>query len=131
MLTFMPDVVALIAAVVVGVIVLWAGATKLVTGGAWHESVVSAGVPRVVLRGLPFVEVGLGALTVVRLWLPVVPLMLAGLLVLFTLWIVAAMQREVVPPCACFGSRASEPVGWKHVGRNVALLALAGLAAFG
>ena len=127
----MPDVVALIAAVVVGVIVVWAGAAKLVSGGAWHESVASAGVPMVVLRGLPFVEVGLGALTVVRLWLPVVPLALALLLVLFTLWIVAAMRREVVPPCACFGSRASEPVGWKHVARNIGLLALAGIAAFG
>ena len=127
----MPDVVALIAAVAVGVTVVWAGATKLVSGGAWHESVDSAGVPRVVLRGLPFVELGLGSLTVVRLWLPVVPLMLAGLLVLFTLWIVSAMRRDVVPPCACFGSRASEPVGWKHVGRNIVLLALACIAAFG
>ena len=127
----MPDVVALIAAVVVGVIVVWAGAAKLVSGGAWHESVASAGVPRVVLRGLPFVEVTLGSLTVVRLWLPVVPLALALLLVLFTLWIVAAMRREVVPPCACFGSRASEPVGWKHVARNIGLLSLAGIAAFG
>ena len=131
MLTFMPDVVALIAAIAVGVIVVWAGATKLVSGGTWHESVDSAGVPRVVLRGLPFVELGLGSLTVVRLWLPVVPLMLAGLLALFTLWIVSAMRRDVVPPCACFGSRVTEPVGWKHVGRNIVLLALAGLAAFG
>jgi uncharacterized membrane protein YphA (DoxX/SURF4 family) len=131
MLTSMPDVVALIAAVVVGVIVVYAGATKLVSGGAWHESVASADLPRVVLRGLPILEVTLGSLTVVRLWLPVVPLMLVGLLVLFTLWIVSAMRREVVPPCACFGSRASEPVGWKHVGRNVALLALACIAAFG
>ena len=131
MLAHMPDVVALAAAVVVGVVVVWAGAAKLVSGGAWYESVISAGVPPVLLRGLPILEITLGSLTVVRLWLPFIPLILAGLLTLFTLWIVVVMRREVVPPCACFGSRASEPVGWKHVGRNVALLALSCIAAFG
>lgn len=131
MLALMPDIVALLAAVVVGFIVMWAGATKLISGGAWRDSVAASGVPTRVLQTLPFVEVVLGALTVVRWGVPVAPLLLAALLALFTLWILVVMRREVVPPCACFGSRASEPVGWKHVVRNVALLALAGIAAAG
>lgn len=130
MLTAMPDVVGLCAAVLVGVVVVWAGATKVVAGSSWSDGVTSAGIPRWMLSSLPFLEVVIGALTAVRLWVPVIPLVLAGLLMAFTVWILVAMQSDDVPTCACFGTTSKKPIGWRHVARNSALIALAGSAAF-
>jgi len=131
MLTLMPDAVGVIAAVVVGLIVVWAGAAKLLSGESWRSTVDAPGVPKLVLLALPFVEVALGSLAVVRLWVPVVPVTIAGMLVLFTGWILMMMGRDVAPTCACFGSRSIQPVGWRHVARNIGLIALAALAAVG
>ena len=130
MLTDMPDVVGLGSAVVVGVVVVWAGASKLVAGSSWSDGVASAGVPRWMLSRLPLLEVVIGALTAVRSWVPVIPLVLAGLLMAFTAWIVVAMRSDDVPTCACFGSTSKKPIGWRHVARNSALIALAASAAF-
>ena len=130
MLTDMPDVVGLGSAVVVGVVVVWAGASKLVAGSSWSDGVASAGVPRWMLSPLPLLEVVIGALTAVRLWVPVIPLVLAGLLMAFTAWIVVAMRRDDMPTCACFGSMSKKPIGWRHVARNSALIALAASATF-
>ena len=126
----MPDVVGLGSAVVVGVVVVWAGASKLVAGSSWSDDAASAGVPRWMLSPLPHLEVGVGALTAVRLWVPVMPLVLAGLLMAFTAWILVAMRKDDVPTCACFGSMSKKPIGWRHVARNLALIALAASASF-
>lgn len=130
MLTLMPDAVGVMAAVVVGLVVVWAGAAKLVSGETWRSTVDAPGVPKLVLLALPFVEVALGSLAVVRLWVPVVPVAIAGMLALFTGWILVMMRRDVVPTCACFGSRSIQPVSWRHVARNAGLVALAAIAAF-
>ena len=130
MLAAMPDVVGLGSAVVVGVVVVWAGASKLVAGSSWFDGVASAGVPRWILSPLPLVEVVIGALTAVRLWLPVIPLVLTGLRWAFTAWILVAIRSNDVPTCACFGSASKKPIGWRHIARNSALIALAVSAAF-
>lgn len=126
----MPDVVGLGSAVVVGVVVVWAGASKLVVGSSWSDGVASAGVPRWILSPLPLLEVVIGALTAVRFWVPVIPLVLAGLLIVFTAWILVSIRSDDVPTCACFGSTSKKPVGWRHVVRNSVLIAFAGTAAF-
>lgn len=126
----MPDVVGVGSAVVVGVVVVWAGASKLVVGSSWSDGVASAGVPRWILSPLPLVEVVIGALTAVRFWVPVIPLVLAGLLIVFTAWILVSIRSDDVPTCACFGSTSKKPVGWRHVVRNSVLIAFAGTAAF-
>ena len=130
MLTAMPDVVGLGSAVVVGGVVVWAGASKLVVGSSWSDGVASAGVPRWILSPLPLLEVVIGALTAVRFWVPVIPLVLTGLLLAFTTWIVVAIRSDDVPTCACFGSASKKPIGWRHVARNSVLIALAASAAF-
>ena len=117
----MPDVVGLGSALVVGVVVVWAGASKLLAGSSWYDGVASAGLPRWIL---------IGALTAVRLWVPVIPLVLAGLLMAFTGWILVAIRKDDVPTCACFGSMSKKPIGWRHVARNSVLIALAASAAF-
>ena len=126
----MPDVVGLGSAVVVGGVVVWAGASKLVVGSSWSDGVASAGVPRWILSPLPLLEVVIGALTAVRFWVPVIPLVLTGLLLAFTTWIVVAIRSDDVPTCACFGSASKKPLGWRHVARNSVLIALAASAAF-
>ena len=88
----------------------------------------SAGVPRWILNPLPLLEVIIGALTAVRLWVPVIPLVLAGLLMAFTGWILVAIRKDDVPTCACFGSMSKKPIGWRHVARNSVLIALAASA---
>ena len=130
MLTAMPDVVGLGSAVVVGVVVVWAGASKLAVGSSWSDGVASADVPRWILSPLPLLEVVIGALTAVRFWVPVIPLVLTGLILAFTTWIVVAIRSDDVPTCACFGSASKKPIGWRHVVRNSALIALAVSAAF-
>ena len=126
----MPDVVGLGSAVVVGVVVVWAGASKLVAGSSWSDGVASAGVPSWILYPLPLLEVIIGALTAVRSWVPVIPLVLAGLLMAFTWWMIVAIRKDDVPTCACFGSMSKKPIGWRHVVRNTVLIALAASAAF-
>ena len=126
----MPDVVGLGSAIVVGVVVVWAGASKLVVGSSWSDGVASAGVPRWILSPLPLLEVVFGALTAVRFWVPVIPLVLTGLLLAFTAWILVSMRSDDVPTCACFGSTSKKPVSWRHVVRNSVLIAFAGTAAF-
>lgn len=126
----MPDVVGLGSAVVVGVVVVWAGASKLVAGSSWSDGVASAGVPSWILYPLPLLEVIIGALTAVRSWVPVIPLVLAGLLMAFTGWMIVAIRKDDVPTCACFGSMSKKPIGWRHVVRNTVLIALAASAAF-
>ena len=126
----MPDVVGLGSAVVVGVVVVWAGASKLVVGSSWSDGVASAGVPRWILSPLPLLEVVIGALTAVRFWVPVIPLVLTGLLTAFTAWILVAIRSDDVPTCVCFGSASKKPIGWWHVARNSALIVLAASAAF-
>ena len=126
----MPDVVGLGSAVVVGGVVVWAGASKLVVGSSWSDGVASAGVPRWILSPLPLLEVVIGALTAVRFWVPVIPLVLTGLILAFTTWIVVAIRSDDVPTCACFGSASKKPIGWRHVARNSVLIALAASAAF-
>ncbi len=126
----MPDVVGLGSAVVVGVVVVWAGASKLVAGSSWSDGVASAGVPSWILYPLPLLEVIIGALTAVRSWVPVIPLVLAGLLMAFTGWMLVAIRKDDVPICACFGSTSKKPIGWRHVVRNTVLIALTASAAF-
>ena len=94
-------------------------------GSSWSDGVASAGVPRWILSPLPLLEVVIGALTAVRFWVPVIPLVLTGLLLAFTTWIVVAIRSDDVPTCACFGSASKKPIGWRHVVRNSALIALA------
>ncbi len=48
----------------------------------------------------------------------------AGLLTAFTVGIATSLIRGNRNPCRCFG-RSETPLGYRHVGRNIALLAVA------
>jgi hypothetical protein len=49
----------------------------------------------------------------------------AALLVAFTALLIVRLSQGRRPPCACFGSLSSKPIGWIDVARNTLLLAIA------
>jgi uncharacterized membrane protein YphA (DoxX/SURF4 family) len=112
-------------AVVVGVAFVAAGVFKLIDGPAWPKQAADMGVARPVAMVVPWAEIVIGVLLVVQLFEPWVALAAVGLLVVFTIVIVRRLLDGSRPPCACFGSRSTRPLGAYHVVRNGVLVALA------
>jgi hypothetical protein len=68
-----------------------------------------------------------------KLFITMVMVLLAfvaiGLLTVFTVMIAAKLRRGEHPPCACFGAWSAKPIGGGHIARNLALIAVAVVAA--
>lgn len=119
---------ALAAGLLVGVVLLVAGAAKLASP-LWPVQAAELGAPRWAVPVVPWVEVALGSLLAARVLPPVVGVVAAGLLAAFTGLLVTRLAQGRRPPCACFG-RSARPLGPGSVVRNVVLTALALVAAF-
>ena len=89
------------------------------------------GAPAVVVPVLPWFEIVLGAVLVVQVARVPAAAVAAVVLVAFTALIVRRLAQGEHPPCACFGAWSAKPLGWSHVVRNVALIALAVVAMVG
>ena len=113
------------ASIVVGLVLCAAAFTKLRTGRGWESQGRDLGVPLTVLPVVPWIELGLGALLVVRLAWFAASVAAIGLLVTFTGIVLMNLARGRRPVCACFGSLGATPIGPWHVWRNVALIVLA------
>lgn len=120
-----------IARIAVGVAFVVAGATKLAAGRAWPEQARGLGVDGRVAAVLPWIELVLGATTVVGVVEPWPIGACAVLLAAFTVVIAARLRRGEHPPCACFGAWSARPIGGGHLARNATLLALAVVGAVG
>jgi hypothetical protein len=118
-------VVGTLAAVIVGVAFLVAGASKIVAREAWPAQARDLGAPAIVVPVLPVVEIVLGALLTAQVAVPVVGALTLVLLAAFTALIGLRLAQGRRPACACFGAWSSSPIGAGHVIRNVALMALA------
>ena len=119
-----------VAAVLLGVVFLVSGGSKLAAGPAWPDQARGLGAPPVVVPVLPWLEIVLGALLVVQL-APVLAASIAlVVLVAFTALIVRRLAEGAHPPCACFGAWSSKPLGRGHVARNVGFMALGVVALF-
>jgi hypothetical protein len=74
---------------------------------------------------LPWFEIVLGAVLVVQ----VAPVLAAAtafvVLAVFTALIARRLSQGQHPPCACFGTWSTKPLGRSHLVRNVAFMALA------
>lgn len=125
------SVAATVAAVVVGVTFVAAGVLKLADGPAWTRQAADLGVRRPVAVAVPWVEVVVGATLVAQVARPWPALAAVAMLVAFTVVVVRRILDGSRPPCACFGSRSSRPLGPRQVVRNVGLLALAVVALVG
>lgn len=113
-----------------GLVLLWAGAAKLVQP-AWPATAAAFGAPRRLIPVLPWVELGLGALLVPGVGMPWTALAALCLLGAFTAALAVNLRRGTAAPCGCFGETSPAPVGWDSLLRNVLLCVLAVLAAVG
>jgi peroxiredoxin len=121
----------LIAHLLLAIVFVVAGITKLVDRTGLRQALIDFGVPAALATSL-------------GLFLPLVELTVAGalipaasawwgaigalsLLLLFIAGIAANLARGRKPDCHCFGQLHSSPAGWKTLGRNGVLAAVAGL----
>jgi hypothetical protein len=74
-------------------------------------------------------EITVGALLCVHVARPVPALIACALLVAFTALLVVRLANGERPACACFGSWSARPLGWRHLVRNLVLIALTVVAA--
>ena len=123
--------VAAIAAVIVGAVFLVSGVAKLARPLVWRSQATDLGAPAVAASSLPFLEVVLGAMLVVQWQRTAIAVVAAAVLAAFTGLLAVRMRQGRRPPCACFGSLSTRPIGWRHLARNSALFSIALVAAIG
>ena len=120
--------VGLVASILLGVVFVVSGGSKLAAGPRWPQQARGLGAPSFVVPVLPWLEIVLGAVLVTQL-VPTVALLVAlAVLVAFTVLIVRRLAEGQHPPCACFGTWSTKPLGRGHVVRNVGFMTLAVVA---
>ena len=117
------------AGVLVALTLLLAGVSKLATPAQWRSQAAGLGVPQPLATVTPFVELALGALLLVQVQRHAVAWLALALFGTFTALLVLRLAQGKRPPCACFGSLSSKPIGPGHLVRNMVLIGLAVLAA--
>jgi hypothetical protein len=118
-----------IAAALVGIIFLLAGASKTVNMTQWRANARAQGVWTPIAVAIPGVELVLGACLVV---LPLSTLILGlstALLLVFTAFVAAQIWVSSDVPCACFGNFSRRAPSWRDVVRNVVMMAVLFFAA--
>ena len=127
-LTFSKSAWGIVAAAVVAAVLFLAGVLKLARPEEWRAQAKGLGVPTLVATVLPFVEIGLGAALLVQWQRHAVAWAAVALLVAFTALLGLRLAQGQRPPCACFGSLSSRPIGAAQLVRNAVFIALAVLA---
>ncbi len=118
-----------------GLVLLVSGGAKLRDHGATQAAFSALDVPAwlrrpLVVRGLPYVELGLGAgLLVTWGWmLAVVGVLTLALFVAYAALVARVLRKGADVHCQCFGSLGDDRVTGGTLARNVALVLLAALA---
>ncbi len=124
----MPDWIPVVAAVVVGIVFLVAGGSKIAAGPEWPVQARGLGAPAAVIPVVPWVEILIGAVLVVQIARRPAAGAAVAVLLVFTVLIIGQLARGHRPPCACFGAWSAKPLGLGHVARNAALLCLSVIA---
>jgi ascorbate-specific PTS system EIIC-type component UlaA len=123
------EVVGTVAAVLVGLVLLVAGASKLANLRKWASDAAGLGVRGPIAAIVPYVEIALAGVLISTLNRTVAAAAAALLFIVFTALLVVLLRRGQRPPCACFGALRASPIGWGHVARNTGFIALAIVAA--
>lgn len=118
-----------VASLVVATVLLLAGVSKLAQPVQWQAQATGLGVARPVALVVPFGEVALGACLVVQLQRHLMAWLAVALFSAFTALLALRLAQGKRPPCACFGSLTSRPIGLGHLARNALFIGLAFLAA--
>jgi uncharacterized membrane protein YphA (DoxX/SURF4 family) len=116
--------------IVLGITFLMSGIGKLASG-EWPAVAKRFGTPTRVIPLLPPIEIILGALLVMQLGGPWVPLVTLAVLLVFTAAITVHVLRKDEVPCGCFGEGIAKSVSPATIARNVALCALTVVAVVG
>jgi uncharacterized membrane protein YphA (DoxX/SURF4 family) len=117
------------ASVVVGVVFVVAGASKLASGPGWRASAHDLGAPDWVTPFVPWIELAIGALLIVQLAQPWPAIAALVMLVAFSMLIALRLRAGERPRCACFGQWSESEIGARHLVRNAVLAGLAVIAA--
>ena len=115
----------LLAGILLGVVLCLAGGAKIRRGSAWIADAAALGGPRTLYPVVPWIELVLGALLVVRIAPPLAGAGAVVLLASFTVLLSVNLARGRRPVCACFGEWSRRPLGATHLLRNLVLIALA------
>lgn len=126
----MPDWIPVLASVVVGVVLIVAGASKIAAGPEWPAQARELGAPTFTIAAVPWIEIAIGAALVVQIGAPTPAIAATAMLMVFTVMIVLQLAQGRRPPCACFGAWSAKPLGAGHVIRNLALIGLSVVACF-
>ncbi len=124
-------VTILAARLLLAVIFLLAGSTKLVDPAGSRKALRDFGLPLALARPLvlllPLLEILVAAALIPNetAWLGACGAL--ALLAVFVIGVSVAMVRGRKPDCHCFGQLHSEPVGWQTLVRNAVLAGVAGL----
>lgn len=120
--------VGAVASIVLGLVFLVAGGSKIAAGQDWPVQAVGLGAPRWVIPFVPWVEIVVGAALVVQVARRPAVLVALAILLAFTTLLAVRLSEGKRPPCACFGAWSAKPLGPGHLARNAALIAVAGVA---
>lgn len=119
----------IIAGVLVALVFLLAGVTKVARPGLWRSEAAGMGVHRFFVPFVPWVEVVLGALLVAQVQRHIVAWFAVCLLLVFTGFIALRLRQGSHAPCACFGALSAKPIAAGNLVRNAVFVGLALAAA--
>ena len=109
-------------AAAVGIVIVFAGASKATGFQQWKADARSQGLWPAIAYALPVIELVLGASLIV-LSPTAITLGCATLLVLiFTVYLAVLVASGSTVPCACFGAKFSRPPSLRDILRNVVML---------
>ena len=118
-----------IASVLLGAVFIVSGVTKIAAMQQWRTQAADLGVSVLVVGGLPYAELGIGALLVAQIARRPVAIVAGVVLAAFTTLLAVRLSQGRHPPCACFGALSSKPIGWTSIARNAVFIALAAVVA--
>lgn len=109
-------------AAVVGVVIVFAGASKTTGFQQWKADARSQGLWPAIAYVLPAIELVLGAALIVLTPTPVILGSATLLVLIFTVYLMVLVASGSTVPCACFGAKFSRPPSMRDILRNIAML---------
>ena len=117
-------------ALALGGVFEWSAMMKLVSRDRWQVAGTpfatgKAAIDELVRRWLPYVELVVGLLLILRMATLFGAIAALVMLVAFSVSIAQVLASGQRPPCLCFGSSQPRPISWKTLMRNLVLIAFA------
>jgi len=113
-----------------GIVFEWSAMMKLVSRDRWQVAGTpfatgKAAIDELVRRWLPYLELAVGLMLILRMATLFGAIVALVMLVGFTVSLARVLVSDQRPPCLCFGSSRPRPISWKTLVRNFVLIAFA------